>query len=190
MLFGILLAAGFILFVCLVFFKFNWLKFSVAWTLVSMFIFVHVLFIFVIGLRFMTPCSTNGRIVNLQVQPGMVAGDWRITSIASSICSEGRYLLVNYNQENLKYVTNGQPVEVALVLYPGQIFKAKVEAIWKASGVGQMLPSGTLPDYEPAPPEKPQAQYAVKIVFDDEDQSKFTIGTQGAAAIYTVGMLA
>ena len=359
MLFGILLAAGFILFVWLVFFKFRWLKFSVAWALVSVFIFLHVLFIFMIGLRFMTPYSTNarviqhtiqltprlgeptlvtavlvepdvpvkkgqplfqfdrrpyeykvqqleaqlaqakqnvhvlkadvdvametlskkkseaifarfqqklttslasqgagpeedaqrsdaqlkvaeaaikeasaeldraklsyeseingvntsvaaieaelalaryyldnttlvapedGRIINLQVRPGMVAGDYRIGAIASFICSEGRYLLVNYNQENLKYVTNGQPVEVALDLYPGQIFKARVEAIWKASGVGQMLPSGTLPDYEPAPPEKPQAQYAVKIVFDGADQSKFPIGAQGAAAIYTSGM--
>jgi multidrug resistance efflux pump len=118
----------------------------------------------------------------------MVAGEVRFGAIASFICNEGRYLLVNYNQENLKYVTNGQPVEVALDLYPGQIFNAKVEAIWKASGVGQMLPSGTLPDYEPAPPEKPQAQYAVKIVFDGADQSKFPIGAQGAAAIYTSGM--
>ena len=118
----------------------------------------------------------------------MVAGDWRIGAIASFICDDGRYLLANFNQESLKYVTNGQPVEVALNMYPGQIFPAKVEAIWKASSVGQLLPSGTLPNFEPPPPEKPQGQYAVKIVFDDPDQSKFTIGAQGAAAIYTGGM--
>jgi multidrug resistance efflux pump len=130
----------------------------------------------------------DGRIVNLQVRPGMVAGEVRVGAIASFICDEGRYLLANFFQENLKYVANGQPVEIALNLYPGQIFKAKVEAIWKASGVGQLLPSGTLPDFEPAPPNKPQGQYAVKIVFDSEDQSKFPIGAQGAAAIYTGGM--
>jgi multidrug resistance efflux pump len=130
----------------------------------------------------------DGRIVNLQVRPGMVAGEYRIGAIASFICDDSRYLLANYNQESLKYVTNGQPVEVALNLYPGQIFPAKVEAIWKASGTGQLLPSGTLPDFEPAPPKKPQGQYAVKIVFDGPDQSKFPIGAQGAAAIYTGGM--
>jgi multidrug resistance efflux pump len=130
----------------------------------------------------------DGRIVNLQVRPGMVAGEYRVGAIASFICDEGRYLLANFFQENLKYVTKGQPVEIALNLYPGQIFNARVEAIWKASGVGQRLPSGTLPDFEPAPPEKPQAQYAVKIVFDSADQSKFPIGAQGAAAIYTGGM--
>jgi multidrug resistance efflux pump len=130
----------------------------------------------------------DGRVVNLQVRPGMVAGDYRIGAIASFICDDGRYLLANFNAESLKYVTNGQPVEVALNLYPGQIFRARVDAIWKASSVGQMLPSGTLPDFEPAPPKKPQGQFAVKIVFDDADQSKFPVGAQGAAAIYTGGM--
>jgi multidrug resistance efflux pump len=130
----------------------------------------------------------DGRIVNLQVRPGMVAGDVRFGAIASFICDEGRYLLANYNQESLKYVANGQPAEVALDLYPGQIFTAKVEAIWKASGTGQLLPSGTLPDFEPAPPKRPQGQYAVKIVFDGADQSKFPIGAQGAVAVYTSGM--
>ena len=129
----------------------------------------------------------DGRVINLQVRPGMVAGDYRIGAIASFICDDDRYLLANYNQMELKYVTNGQPVEVALNLYPGQIFPAKVEAVWKASGVGQLLPSGTLPDFEPAPPQKPQGQFAVKIVFDG-DQSRFPIGTQGSAAIYTGGM--
>lgn len=358
MLFAISLTAGFILFVWLVFFRFKLLKFSVAWALVSVFIFLHVMFIFMIGLRFITPAShdarviqhtiqlvprlneptlvtavlvepdvpvkkgqplfqfdrrpyeyqvqlleaqlaaakqqvlilaadvqvaeqtlakgksevdyakyqrqiaenlastgagakeevekwgiqlqvdeaavkeaeadvertrlkyqsqvngvnttvasvqaqleqaryyldnttlvapEDGRIINLQVRPGMVSGDWRIGAIASFICDDGRYLLANYNQESLKYVTNGQPVEVALNMYPGQIFKAKVDAIWKASGTGQLLPSGTLPDFEPTPPKKPQGQFAVKIVFDG-DQSKFPIGAQGAAAIYTGGM--
>ena len=130
----------------------------------------------------------DGRIVNLQVRPGMVAGIVRLGAIASFICDDGRYLLASYFQEDLKYVTDGQPAEVALNMYPGQIFPAKVAAIWKANGIGQLLPSGRLPDFEPAPPEKPQGQYAVKILFDGTDQARFPIGAQGAAAIYTGGM--
>ncbi|HEY4965842.1 MAG TPA: biotin/lipoyl-binding protein [Puia sp.] len=130
----------------------------------------------------------DGRIINLQVRPGMVAGDYRVGAIASFICDSGRYLLANYNQESLKYVKPGQIVEVALDLYPGQIFPAKVEAIWKANGVGQLLPSGTIPDFEPAPPKKPQGEFAVKISFNGTDQSGFPIGTQGASAIYTNGL--
>src|SRR6185436_8726949 len=96
-------------------------------------------------------------------------------------------LLGTYNQEVLKYVEVGQPVEVALDLYPGQIFKAKVQSIWRASGQGQYLPSGDLPKFNPPPPEAPQGRFAVQIVLDDPDQTKFPIGAQGAAAIYTSG---
>jgi multidrug resistance efflux pump len=130
----------------------------------------------------------DGRIINLQVRPGMVAGDVRFGAIASFICDEGRYLLAAYFQEVLKYMTNGQPVEVALELYPGQIFRGKVESIWKASGEGQYLPSGNLPVFHPEPPKLPQGCFAVAIVFDDPDQSKFPIGAQGVAAVYTGGM--
>jgi len=130
----------------------------------------------------------DGRIVNLQVRPGMVAGDYRVGAIASFICDDGRYLLAAYFQEVLKYMTNGQPVEVALELYPGQIFRGKVQSIWKASGEGQYLPSGTLPVFHPEPPKLPQGCFAVAIVFDDPDQSKFPIGAQGVAAVYTKGM--
>ena len=85
-------------------------------------------------------------------------------------------------------MTNGQPVEVALDLYPGQIFPGKVQTIWKASGEGQYLPSGTLPVFHPDTPKIPQGCFAVSIVFDDADQSKFPIGAQGVAAVYTQGM--
>jgi multidrug resistance efflux pump len=130
----------------------------------------------------------DGRVVNLQVHPGMVAGDYRAGAIASFICDKGRYLLASYTQESLKWVNNGQPVEVALNLYPSQIFRGKVEAIWKANGDGQLLPSGNLPKFEPLPAASPQNCYAVEIVFDGWDQSRFPIGAQGRAAIYTAGM--
>ena len=130
----------------------------------------------------------DGRIVNLQVRPGMVSGDYRAGAIASFICEKGRYLLASYSQESLKFVNNGQPVEVALNLYPGQIFRGKVEAIWKANGDGQLLPSGNLPKFEPLPAASPQNCYAVEIVFDGGDQSRFPIGAEGRAAIYTAGI--
>ena len=51
--------------------------------------------------------------------------------------------------------------------------------------------AAALPDFEPPPPQKQpqgQGQFAVKTVFADADASKFPIGAQGAAAIYTGGM--
>ena len=46
----------------------------------------------------------DGRIVNLQVRPGMVSGIYRIGGIAALIADADRYLLATYFQENLKYV--------------------------------------------------------------------------------------
>jgi multidrug resistance efflux pump len=105
----------------------------------------------------------DGYIINLQVRPGMVAGDYRMGAIASFICDADRYLLATFFQENLKYVKPGQVVEAALDLYPGQIWRGKVEAIWQGSGLGQLLPSGTLPDFKYVPTQIPQGQFAVVI---------------------------
>ena len=44
-----------------------------------------------------------------------------------------------------------------------------------------------IPKYEPRPPGIPQGQYAVEIIVDDPDQSKFPIGAQVGGAIYVDG---
>lgn len=128
----------------------------------------------------------DGSIVNLQVRPGMVAGILRAGAIASLICDADRYVLASYDQEILRNVEPGQAVEIALVRYPGQIFRGKVDAIWP-SGAGQYLPSGRLPTFGPPPPEAPDGRFAVKIRFAEPDVDKFRIGAQGATAIYTGG---
>jgi multidrug resistance efflux pump len=78
----------------------------------------------------------DGRIINLQVRPGMVSGIVRFGGIAALIADHDRYLLATFYQENLKYVRPGQQVEVAFDLYPGQIFAGKVEDIWRGNGAG------------------------------------------------------
>src|SRR5512132_3864814 len=57
----------------------------------------------------------------------------------------------------------------------------------RASGEGQLLPSGILPKFDPPPLPSPQGRFAVRITLEDQDQSKFPIGAQGVAAIYTGG---
>ena len=126
----------------------------------------------------------DGYIINLQVRLGMVAGNIRLGAIASFVCDADRYLLANFFQENLKYVKPGQSAEVALDLYPGQIWKGKVEAIWQGSGAGQMVPTGTVPNFAAIAADAPQGQFVVAIKLEEKDQSKFPIGTQGRATVY------
>jgi multidrug resistance efflux pump len=127
----------------------------------------------------------DGHIVNLQVQPGMVAGIVRVGGIASFIVDSDRYLLAPFSQEALKYVRIGQPADVALDLYPGQVFSAKVDSIWWANGQGQYLPSDVLPTFSPPDPKAPQGEFAVKFYLDHPRQVGLPIGAQGAVAIYT-----
>jgi len=127
----------------------------------------------------------DGRIINLQVRAGMVSGVLRAGGIAAFIVDADRYILATFFQENLKWVRPGQPVEVALDLYPGQIFAGKVQDIWRGNGVGQYLPSDDIPKFHQPDPRIAQGQYAVRIILADADQSKFPIGAQGTAAIYT-----
>jgi multidrug resistance efflux pump len=127
----------------------------------------------------------DGQIVNLQVQPGMVAGIYRVGGIAAFIVESNRYLLASYTQETLKYVKVGQPVEFAMDLYPGQVFEGKVDSIWWANGEGQYLPSDEIPKFYPTAPDQPQGLFAVKIYPNNPSLVGLPIGAQGAAAIYT-----
>ena len=69
----------------------------------------------------------------------------------------------------MKYVKAGQPVEVSLDLYPGQIFNGRVDQIWRGNGIGQFLPSDDIPKFQQPPASTAQGQYAVKIYLDDSD---------------------
>jgi len=125
----------------------------------------------------------DGFITNLQAVPGMVAGSIRVGAIASFVMDSKPYLLATYFQEHLKHVKPGQSVEIALDFYPGQILHGTVEEVWWATGTGQFLPSGRLPDFPAL--GIPKGRFAVKIGFDEPDSLRLPIGGQGAAAIYT-----
>ncbi len=61
MIAALVICFGYLVLVWLVFFKFKWLQFSIAWGVVSAFVGLHLLLIFLIGLRFVTPYSTDAR---------------------------------------------------------------------------------------------------------------------------------
>ena len=68
MLIALLITFTFLLFVYLVFFRFKWLKFSMTWGILSAFFAVHLFLIFIIGLRFVTPYSSNVKVVQYTIQ--------------------------------------------------------------------------------------------------------------------------
>jgi membrane-bound metal-dependent hydrolase YbcI (DUF457 family) len=63
MLLGFVLLFAYAFVVWLVFFKFRWLKFSIAWGFFSTFFVLHLGIIFLIGLRYVSPTSTEARVI-------------------------------------------------------------------------------------------------------------------------------
>ena len=52
----------------LVFFKFKWLRLTPGWGLIFAFFVIHLLLVFMIGLRFVTPTSANATMVQHTIQ--------------------------------------------------------------------------------------------------------------------------
>ena len=123
---------------------------------------------------------TDGYIVSQQAYPGLVVGDFRVGAIAAFITDNPPYMLGAFFQEHIKFVEPGQPVDIALDIDPGKILTGKVEAIWWATGQGQYVPSGRLPDFILP---KLQGKFAVQVAFDDPN-AFLPAGAHGAIAIY------
>ena len=52
----------------LVFFKFKWIRFTYGWGFFLSFFLVHLLLVFLIGLRFVAPYTTDARMVQHTIQ--------------------------------------------------------------------------------------------------------------------------
>jgi multidrug resistance efflux pump len=123
----------------------------------------------------------DGFIVNQQAWPGLVVGDFRVGAMAAFVADRDPYVLAGFYPQHIKFVEPGQPVEIVVDIDPGQVFPGKVRQIWWATGQGQYLPSGRIPDF--LFPKFP-GRFAVELTFDDPNLF-LPAGAHGAVAIYT-----
>jgi multidrug resistance efflux pump len=65
---GLLILFGYLGLVWLIFFRLRSIRFSIGWGVISALIGVHVLLIFLIGLRFVTPSSSTAQVVQYTIQ--------------------------------------------------------------------------------------------------------------------------
>ncbi len=123
----------------------------------------------------------DGFVSNLQLREGFVVRTG--VAVMSFIDTSERYLIVPLAQSVVRHVQPGNPVDVALELYPGRIFSGSVESVIWASGEGQGDPSGNLPDVSAV---QGGTQLAVRVTFDElPSDLRVPLGAGGAAAIYT-----
>ena len=124
---------------------------------------------------------SDGYVVNLQLREGIFI---RLKApVMTFVDTEEYYLVGKVLQRATQWIDPGDEVEVALEMYPGQIFKAEVKNVVWASGKAQISASGRLPtDKELLPPD----DFAVKITFKENDpQRPLRFGSSGIAAIFS-----
>jgi multidrug resistance efflux pump len=127
----------------------------------------------------------DGYAINLQVREGSYAAALPLRPVMTFVEVESQ-VIAFYAQNELSQVEPGNEVEVTLPTLPGKIIKGEVDSIVWATGQGQYLATGMLPnnpvegDHAP-PPQK----YAVRVKIEDPNHYFLAMGARGEAAIYT-----
>jgi multidrug resistance efflux pump len=68
MVIALLITATFVFIVWLVFFQLKLIRWSIAWAVMSVLFGLHLLLIFLVGIRFVAPYSTDARVIQHTIQ--------------------------------------------------------------------------------------------------------------------------
>ena len=93
--------------------------------------------------------------------------------------SERKSILVQVPQNGYRYIRVGQPAEIAFELYPGRIFKGKVNFLVPANPSGELTPSGLAISIHS------ESKPLLIEVVPDTEPDPLPPGTVGTAAVYT-----
>ena len=120
----------FILIFWFIFFKKKWIKFTFAWGGFAIFFMAHVLFIFMIGLRFVTPYSTEAKIIQHTIQiiprlsePTLVTG----VLVEPDVPVKKGQPLFQFDRRPYEYKVNQLQAQLAQATQNVKELKAEVE---------------------------------------------------------------
>lgn len=125
----------------------------------------------------------DGYAINVALRPGSMTAAFPVTPVMTFVEAEYQVIAL-FAQNELRLIEPGDEAEFALLTYPGQIIKAKVDSIVWAQGQGQLAISSTLPTTGTA--ALPPNRFPVKLDVDLRDKDLFfAAGAVGNGAIYT-----
>ena len=130
--------------------------------------------------------STDGFVTNLQLVEGSYidTGD----PVLTLVDDESWWVVANFRENSVGAIKEGQDAEISISLYPGRIFKAKVESADWGVSKGQGVPSGYLPDVEnPENWISNSQRFPVRLMITNLDEEKYPlrIGGSVSVAVYT-----
>jgi len=124
---------------------------------------------------------SDGYVVNLQLRAGQFA---RLKApIMSFVSTEEVWLSMAIRQEGAQYLQQGQEIEFALTMYPGEVFKAEVDFLIQGVGEAQLPMDGMIPNVSSI---REIGYFGVRAKIDEVQLGRQMIfGASGLAAINT-----
>jgi len=123
----------------------------------------------------------DGYLVDLALRPG---GFIRLkTPVATFVSTQEQFLLADVDQRAAQWIRPGDDARFALSMYPGRIFKAKVDSVIFATGSAQLQATGVMPREESL---RPSNIFFVKLdPVGDFSETPLEFGARGLSAIFT-----
>ncbi|MDW5287379.1 HlyD family secretion protein [Formosa sp. PL04] len=123
---------------------------------------------------------SNGYVTYLQIHPGSFI---RMKQpIMTFVSTDEYWLLTQYTQFGVQHVEPGDICDIALRMYPGEIFSGQVEEIYWSSGNAQGEIGGRIPTENEI---QPANTFMVRIKVNEKEGFPLRFGASGISAIYT-----
>ncbi len=128
----------------------------------------------------------DGYVVQLRLQPGMMAVPLPLKPVMTFVPNDGAYLVGGFKQNPLQNIRVGHAAEVIFPALPGRAFQGRVTKILGALAEGQMQPESTMIAIED---DQPEGRAPVFIELD-EDLSQYNLpaGCAASVAVYSEEM--
>jgi multidrug resistance efflux pump len=124
----------------------------------------------------------DGYVTNVGLMKGARVANLPLSPVMAFIDTAETVVGVEIAQIYTRYILPGQEVEVTFKIFPGQVFKGKVDTVLEGTSTGQVLASGTAV----TPKGVTAAPFVVRVKLDDPKlAASLPAGTAGDAAIYT-----
>src|SRR6266849_544500 len=124
----------------------------------------------------------DGYVTNVALRKGARVANLPLAPVMAFIDTSDTLIGVEIAQNDARYITPGQPVELTFKLRPGIIYTGKVESVLQAISTGQTQTSGLAV----TPKGVQSVPFVVRVKLDDEDVAKqLPAGSTGTAAIFT-----
>ena len=125
---------------------------------------------------------SDGYVTNLGLMKGARVANLPLSPVMAFIDTSQTIVGVEIHQIYTRYIEVGQDVEVTFKVFPGQVYKGKVESVLEATAAGQVVASGAAV----TPRQVAAAPLVVRIKLDDAKLvASLPTGAAGDAAIYT-----